>query len=46
MLYNSRDIGGFLEVTLLQIHQIHQNLNTTQWPREGNNIDDRDNWFV
>ena len=39
MLYDGRDIGGFLEVTLVWIHHIHQNLRRTQWPRVGNNID-------
>ena len=43
MLYDCRDIGGFLEVTLVWIHPIHQNLYRTQWPRVGNNIDFRDN---
>ena len=42
MLYDCRDIGGFLEVTLLWIHPIHQNLCRTQWPRVGSNIDSRD----
>ena len=46
MLYDCRDIGGFLEVTLLWIHPIHQNLCRTQWPRVGNEIDSRDNRFV
>ena len=46
MLYDCRDIGGFLEVTLVWIHPIHQNLNRTQWPRVDNNIDTRDNRFV
>ena len=39
MLYDCRDIGGFLEVALVWIHQ---NLYRTQWPRVGNNIDSRD----
>ena len=39
-------IGGFLEVTLVWIHPIHQNLCRTQWPRVGNDIDSRDNGFV
>ena len=39
MLYDCRDIGGFLEVTLVWIHPIHQILCRTQWSRVGNNID-------
>ena len=46
MLYESRDIGGFLGVTLFWIHTIHQNLYRTQWPRVGNNVDYRDNTLV
>ena len=46
VLYDCRDIGGFLEVTLVWIHPIHQNIYRTQWPRVGNNIDSRDNGFV
>ena len=46
MLYECRDIGGFLGVTLLWIHPIHQHLCRTQWPRVGNNIGCRDNRFV
>ena len=43
MLDDCRDIGRFLEVTLMWIHPMHQNLYRTQWPRVGNNIDYRDN---
>ena len=43
---NCRDTGGFLEVTLVWIHPIHQNLCRAQWPRVGNNIDSRDNRLV
>ena len=43
MLYNCKDIDGFLEVTSLWVHAIHQNLCRTQWPCVGNNIDSRDN---
>ena len=46
MLYDCRDIGGFLKVTFLWIHPIHQNLCRTQWPRVDNNIDYRNNRFV
>ena len=46
MLYDCRDIGGYLEIPFLWIHPIHQNLCRTQWPRVGNNIDYRDNRFV
>ena len=46
MLHDCRDIGGFLEVTLLLIHPIHQNLYRIQWPRVDNNIDHRDNRLV
>ena len=46
MLYDCRDIGGFLEVTSLWIHPIHQNLCRTQWPRVHNNIDCSHNRFV
>ena len=46
MFYDCRGIGGFLEVTSVWIHPIHQNLCRTQWPRVGNNIDSRDNRFV
>ena len=45
-LYDCRDIGGFLEATLVWIHPIHQNLCRTQWPRVGKNADSRDNRFV
>ena len=43
MLYDCRDIGGFLEVTLLWIHPIHKYLYRTQWPRVDNNMDSKDN---
>ena len=46
MLYDGKDIGRFLEVTLVWIHPIHQNLYRTQWPYVGNNIDFRDSRFV
>ena len=46
MSYDCRDIGGFLEVTLVWIHSIHKNLCRTQWSPVGNNIDFRDNRFV
>ena len=46
MLYDYRDIGGFLEVTLMWIHPIHQHLYRTQWPRVGKSIDSRDDGFV
>ena len=46
MLYDCRDIGGFLEAILLWIDPIHQNLHRTQRPRVGNNKDSRDNRFV
>ena len=46
MVYDCRDIDGYLAVTLVWIHPIHQNLCRTQWPRVGNNIDSKDNWFV
>ena len=46
MLYDCRDIGGFLETTLVWIHHIHHSLYRTQWPRVGNNKDPRDNRFV
>ena len=46
MLYDCRDTGGFLEVTFVWIHSIHQNVYRTQRPRVGNNIDSRDNKFV
>ena len=46
MLYDWRDIAGFLGVALLWIRPIHQNLCGTQWPRVGNNVDHRDNRFV
>ena len=46
MLYDCKDIDGFLEVSLVWIHPIYQNLYRTQWPRVGNDIDSRDNWFV
>ena len=45
-LYDCRDIGGFLQVTILWIHTIHQNLHRAQWAGVGNNIDYRDNRFV
>ena len=46
VFYDGRDIGGFLEVTLLWIDPIHQNVYRAQWLRVGNNIDYRDNRFV
>ena len=46
IMCDCREIGGFLEVTLVWIHPIHQNPCRTQWPRVGNNIDSRDNRFV
>ena len=46
MLYDCRDIGGFLEASLVWIHPIHQNLYRTQWSRVGNNVDSRDSRFV
>ena len=45
-LYDCRDIGGFLEATLVWIHSIHNDLYGTQWPRVGNNVNPRDNRFV
>ena len=42
MLYDCRDIGGFLEVKLEWIHPIHKNPGRTQWPCLGNSIDLRD----
>ena len=38
MLYDCRDIGVFLEVSLVWCR--------TPWPRVGNNIDSRDNRLV
>ena len=46
MSYYYRATGGFLGITLLWIHPVHQNLCSTQWPRVGNNIDYRENGFV
>ena len=46
MLYDCRDIDGFVEVTLMWIHPIHQNLCRAKWPRVGNNIDSGDSRFV
>ena len=46
ILYDCRENGGFLEVTFLWIHPIHQNLCRMQLPRVDNNIDYRDNKFV
>ena len=46
MLYDCRDIGGFLEITYSWSHPIHQNLCRTQWAHVGSNIDYRDNRFV
>ena len=39
MVYDCRDISGFLEAILMWIHPIHQNQYRTQWLRVGNNID-------
>ena len=36
MFYDSRDIDGCLEATLVWIHPIHHNLCRTPWPRVGN----------
>ena len=46
ILYDCRDIGGFLEVTFLWIYPIYKNLCRLQWLRVGINIDYRDNSFV
>ena len=46
MLWDCRDIGGFLEVPLVWIHPIHQNLCRRQWPKVGNNTYPRDTMFT
>ena len=46
MLYDYRDIDGFLVVTFLWIHPIYKNLCRTKWPHMGDNIDFRDNRFI
>ena len=43
MLYDCRDFGGFLEVTLLWIHPNHQNLCRIQLACVGNNTYDTNN---
>ena len=46
MLYDCRDIGRLLDVTLLWIQPHPPKSVQNTWPRVGNNIDSRDNRFV